>query len=139
MSWIKEEYRKLDQSPSALRRFGLLVGGVFLLLAGLLIWRQRAAGWPLFLLGATLVIGGVAFPRMLKWVHAPWMLLALVLGAVVSRILLTLLFYLVVTPIGFFQRCFGKRTIEVAFQDNVSSYWQERTTHPIPKDYERQF
>ncbi len=139
MSWIKEEYKKLDQSPSTLRRFGLLVGGVFLFLGGLLIWRQRGAGWPLFSLGTILIIGGAGIPRALKCVHAPWMLFALALGAVVSRILLTVVFYLVVTPIGFFQRCFGKRTIEVAFPDNVSSYWQERTTHPIPKDYERQF
>ncbi len=139
MSWINEEYRKLDQSPSALRKFGLMVGGVFLLMGGLLAWRQRAAGWPLSSFGAVLVIGGVLAPRMLKWVHGLWMMLALVLGAVVSRILLTIVFYLVVTPVGLLQRLTGKRTIEFAFRENVSSYWQDRTERPVPADYEKQF
>jgi hypothetical protein len=48
-------------------------------------------------------------------------------------------FFLVVTPIGLLQRLFGKRIIEVAFRANAASYWQARTTHPVPEDYEKQF
>lgn len=139
MSWISEEYQKLDRSPRALRRFGLMVGSVILLLGCFLLWRQRAAGWPLISIGTVLVLAGGMVPSILKWVYAPWMIGALALGWIVTRILLTLVFFLVVTPVGLLQRLFGKRVIEVDFKADVASYWQARATCPAPKDYEKQF
>ena len=139
MSWIKEEYRRLDQSNRALRRFGLMVGAVFLLLGAILVWRHRGAGWPLFSVGAILMIAGALFPLALKWVHGPWMIMALALGWIVNGVLLTIVFFLVVTPVGLLQRIFGKRAIEVAFPTNLSSYWQARTPVSDVKEYEKQF
>jgi hypothetical protein len=139
MSWINEEYRKLDRSRRALRSFGFAVGTVFLVLGCFLLWRQRGAGWPLISIGTVLVLAAGLAPSMLKWVHGPWMIFALALGWMVTRILLTLVFFLVVTPIGWLQRLFGKRVIEVDFKSGAVSYWQARTTRPTPEDYEKQF
>ncbi len=139
MSWINDEYQKLDRSPRALRRFGFTVGLVVLALGCLLVWRQRGAGWPLVSIGALMVVSAALAPSSLKWVHAPWMMVSFVLGWIVTRILLTVVFFLVVTPIGLLQRLFGKRIIEVAFQPNTASYWQARTRRPLPEDYEKQF
>jgi hypothetical protein len=139
MSWIDDEYRKLDRSPPALRRFGYLVGSVFLLLGCVLLWRHRGPGWPLAFVGAVLVIAAALAPGTLKWIYAPWMLLAAALGWVVTRILLTIVFFLVVTPIGLLQRFFGKRAIDVGFKADAASYWQARAASPAPKDYEKQF
>ena len=139
MSWINEEYQKLDRSPRALRRFGFTVGFVFLLLGCVLLWRHRGAGWPLVSIGAVLVLAAGLAPLALKWVHGPWMIAALALGWIVTRILLTIVFFLVVTPIGLLQRLFGKRAIEVAFEPEAASYWQPRTAHPRPDDYEKQY
>jgi hypothetical protein len=140
MSWIKEEFQKLDQTPRALRKFGLMVGGVFLVLGALMVWRHRAAGWPFVSVGAVLVVLGGVMPTALKWVHTLWMIFALMLGWVVTRVLLTIVFYLVVTPVGMIQRLSGKSGIEVAFRDaNVASYWQTRTNRFMPEDYEKQF
>jgi hypothetical protein len=139
MSWINDEYQKLDRSPRALKRFGFMVGSVILVLGCVLLWRQRGAGWPFTSIGAFLVIAAGLAPRSLKWVHAPWMIIALALGWIVTRILLTIVFFLVVTPIGLLQRLFGKRVIEVAFDADAASYWQARTASPLPEDYEKQF
>ena len=62
MSWIKEEFQKLDQSSTALRKFGLLVGGVFLALGAVLVWRHRGAGWPFVSIGGVLVVVGAVVP-----------------------------------------------------------------------------
>ena len=139
MVWINEEYKKLDQSPKALRGFGFLVGSVFLLLGALLIWRHRDAGWPFVSIGSILVVAGALFPQALKWVHTCWMILALTMGWVVTRVLLTIVFFLVVTPVGLLQRFLGKSAIEVAFRSDVSSYWKTRTTQAVPEDYNKQF
>jgi hypothetical protein len=67
------------------------------------------------------------------------MTLALILGWIVTRILLTIVFFLVVTPIGLLQRLCGKRPLEVRFKGDETTYWQPRTTHPVAGDYEKQF
>lgn len=139
MSWINEEYQKLDRSPRSLRRFGLTVGFVFLLLGCVLLWRHRGAAWPLVSIGAVLVLAAGLAPLALKWVHGPWMIAALALGWIVTRILLTIVFFLVVTPIGLLQRLFGKRAIEVAFEADAASYWEPRTARPRTDDYEKQY
>jgi hypothetical protein len=139
MSWIDDEFRKLDRSARALRRFGYLVGAIFLLLGCLLLWRHRGLGWPLTPVGAFLIIAAALAPLTLKWVYVPWMILAAALGWIVTRILLAIVFFLVVTPIGLLQRFFGKRPIEIAFRTHAVSYWQTRAAPPAPKDYEKQF
>ena len=139
MSWISDEYQNLDRSPRALRRFGFAVGFVFLFLGSVLLWRHYRAGWPLILIGVVLVLAATLVPTTLRWVHGPWMILSFVVGWLVTGILLTTVFFLVVTPIGLLQRLFGKRAIEVGFKADVPSYWQARKTAPMPEDYERQF
>jgi hypothetical protein len=139
MSWINDEYQKLDRSPRALRRFGLTVGLVILALGCVLLWRQRSAGWPLISIGAALVLFGGLAPLTLKWVHGPWMIAALALGWIVTRVLLTIVFFLVVTPIGLLQRLFGKRAIEVAFNADRGTFWESRTARLPSEDYEKQF
>jgi hypothetical protein len=139
MSWINDEYQKLDRSPRALRRFGFTVGFVILFLGCVLLWRHRGAGWPLIAIGTVLVLVAGLAPLRLKWVHGPWMIVSLALGWIVTRILLTIVFFFVVTPIGLLQRLFGKRVVEVAFEADAASYWQARTARPMPEDYEKQF
>jgi hypothetical protein len=140
MSWISDEYQKLDQSRPALRRFGFSVGGVMLSLGILLLWRHRqGSGWPLTSIGSTLVVAAALAPASLKYVHGTWMILSLAVGWVVTRVLLTIVFFLIVSPIGLAQRAFGKRAIEAAFKTDATSYWQRRPGLPEPVDYEKQF
>ena len=140
MPWIKEEYQQLDRSPRALRRFGLTIGSLLLLLGALLFWRHHRGAALLFASpgGFLLILAGVA-PLLLKWLHGPWMILSLALGWVMSRILLTIAFFLIVTPIGLLQRLFGKRPLEIGFRTGPTSYWQPRPAQPPPADYEKQF
>src|SRR5437867_3902417 len=87
-----------------LRKFGLLVGGVFLLLGGFFLWRHKTV-WPwLVSPGALLVILWCLAPFALKQIYGTWMALAFALGLVVSTVLLTLFFFLVVTPIAWVAR-----------------------------------
>jgi Saxitoxin biosynthesis operon protein SxtJ len=139
MSWISAAYRKLDRSPRALRRFGLQIGAVLLLLGIALVRRHGIIGWSMGLLGAT-VIGLAEFgPTRLRYFHQVWMSFSLALGEIVRPMFLTTLFYLVLTPLGLLQRLVGKRDMELAFRTGAQSYWKKRTTRRPMADYEKQF
>ena len=137
-----EDIKALRQATTRdLRKFGLTVGGVFCLLGLLFLWRNK--WWYPWMLwpGLPLVVLGGILPRSLKWVYVAWMTLAMLMGAVVSTILLVLLFYLVVTPIGLIARLSGKDFLSQKLDSSAASYWILRdTTQPKAKhEHEQQF
>ena len=91
------------------RSFGLSVGAVLIAVAGYLLWRGRVVGAEVSGgLGVVLVLGGLLAPRLLKWPSALWWKLALALGYVNARIILTIAFLIVLTPIGLIWRAIGR-------------------------------
>jgi len=137
---IREDIQQLQTDPATLRKFGLMVGGVLLLVGGLFLWRQKAIGPWLFWPGVPLVLLGAVLPRSLKYAYVAWMSLAFVLGFIVAHVILTLFFYLVVTPIGLAARLSGKDFLSLKLDRNARSYWLPRTDKPqSAADYERQF
>jgi carbamoyltransferase len=137
--FLEAELQKLDCSVPALWRFAFTIGTVLISLGGLMLWRHRTGGWPLLALAALLLALAIFAPAQLRVVYRAWMALAFVLGWLMSRILLTLVFFLVVTPIGLVQRFCGKRALELRFQTGETSYWQTHTGAPPSQEYERQF
>jgi hypothetical protein len=138
MSWINAEYQKLDRSPRALRRFGIILGAALLLL-GKLLFLGGNAGGPFLSIGALLLLAAAFAPSILRYVYKPWMTLAFAMSWLATRVILTLLYFLIVTPIGLLQRLCGKRPLEFRFKSDETSYWQPRATQPAPPDYEKQF
>ncbi|MFN3408744.1 MAG: SxtJ family membrane protein [Limisphaerales bacterium] len=137
---LREDIQQLQTDTATLRKFGLMVGGVFLVLGGLFLWRQKAIGPWLFWPGVPLVVLGAVLPRSLKYVYVAWMSLAFVLGFIVAHVILTLFFYLVVTPIGLAARLAGKDFLSLKLDRNATSYWLPRVEKPkSAADYERQF
>lgn len=139
---LREEIKALQKAkPPDLRKFGLTVGGVFLGL-GLLFLLRHKPWWPWFVWpGMPLVVLGALLPRTLKWVYVAWMTVALLMGAVVSTILLTVLFYVVVTPIGLVARMVGKDFLSQKLDPAAASYWIRRdVSKPKAKlKHEQQF
>ena len=76
--------------------------------------------WGAFGLGAI----GVFIPYLAGKIHWAWMKLAHVLGYVMSKVLLTLVYVLVVVPMGFFSR--KKITMQLKASNNDNSYFRER-------------
>jgi len=132
MRWIEDVRRdiaSIQSSQKELKKFGLLVGGVILLISGFAFWKQW---WPLNLIliiqicGATLVLLGILQPRSLKAIHHYWMGFALILGSIVSRIILFLLFYFVLTPLAWTAKIFNKRFFLMYKEGRHSTYWIDR-------------
>ena len=114
-------------TPTEGRKFGLLVGGAFLV-AGALMWRRghlTAAGVSA-VLGAALVIGGLAAPVRLEPVYRAWMGLALAISKVTTPIVMAVLWFLVITPAGYLVRRFGHRPLVAA--RGAATHWYSRPT-----------
>ena len=137
---LRDDIRQLKTGARELRKFGLLVGGVFAALGLFVLLRHRPAGPYLLAAGAFLSILGLAAPRVLKPIYFAWMVPAMLLGFAVSAILLTLLFFGVITPIGWVARCFGNDFLSLKRKPEAPSYWLPRERKPKSRaDYERQF
>jgi len=99
--------RRGPQHPE--RSFGLSVGGVLCAIALVLAWRGRIGRAEVIgAVGVVLVTCGALAPRVLRVPSAWWFRFSRVLGHVNARILLTVLFVLVLTPISLVWRLIGK-------------------------------
>jgi hypothetical protein len=106
-----------------LRDFGLLVGGVFGAI-GLwpLLWRQESPRTWAMTLFVVLVLPALVAPSILAPAYRAWMMLAEVLAWVNTRILLGVVFYGVVTPIGLVMRLVGRDPMHRQFDQQSGSY-----------------
>ena len=123
------------------RDFGLIVGGVFVLLSAWWFYRGkfstvREITLPL---GALLVILGLVFPRALFWPNKAWMTLAAVLSFVSTRIILAFVFFVIVSPIGLIKRMLGWDPLNrrAGASDTYWKPYPERQRNP--RHYEKMY
>lgn len=138
---IIEEIKNIKSERSDLKKFGLLIGIVLLLAAGYLLWKGRpscAVGG--FAVGIVFILLGLVLPTVLKPLQKAWMAFAVVMGFVMTKIIMAIVFYGMVTPIGLLGRLFGKKYLELKIYPKASSYWIEKAaSDPDKSRYERQF
>ena len=137
---IIEEIKNIASGKSDLRKFGITVGTVMGLLGGLFYWREKEYYFYFLIFSAVLLFLGIVVPILLRPIHKVWMTLAILLGWVMTRIILSILFYLVVTPIGLLAKLFGKSHLNLAFDKSSESYWRSKDNkRQETRDYENQF
>jgi hypothetical protein len=136
-----ESFERKEQvlGPSN-RKLGLTFAVVFLVI-GLLpvLWGGRLRVWSI---GVGVAFATVAFvvPRVLGPLNRLWMRLGLLLHRVVSPIMLSIMFFLVITPMGLVMRALRKDPLRLRFEPQTGSYWIPRQPPgPQPKDLPEQF
>ena len=135
-----EEIKNIKSEKSDLRKFGITIGIILLIIAGFLFWKEKESFQILLTFGVTLCILGIAIPFILKPIYWVWMIFATILGWIMTRVILSLLFYIIFTPIGLIPRFFGKQFLELKWDKSKESYWNYRTIkHLKMEDYEKQF
>ena len=137
---LKEEFTHIKETKRDLRKFGLTVGGVLAAIAALLFYFEKPSAIYYAVIGGLLILFGALFPQLLKPLNKLWMGLAIVLGFFMSRVILTVLFYLVLTPISFLAKLVGKKFMILKYDKSAKTYWEKRTIIQKKQiDYERQF
>jgi hypothetical protein len=114
-----------------LRHFGLLVGGIFAVIGVWpVVFRAEKPRLLTLALALALVVPAVVFPRSLTHVYRAWMAAAEVLAWINTRIILSVIFYVVVTPMGIVMRRFGGDPMQRRFEPGVATYRVTRATRP---------
>jgi hypothetical protein len=123
------------------REFGLIVGGVFVLLGSWWLYRGKFAtiNDAVLVVGATLVLLGVVLPQALVYPNKAWMLLAEGLSYVSTRIILAFVFFVVLTPIGLIKRAMGWDPLHRR-SSSLDTYWRPYSKRQLdPRHYEKMF
>jgi len=126
-------------SPAEGRKFGLTVGGAFLVITAILWWRGKHGAVPYVGgLGGLLILAGLLVPTMLGPVNRAWMGLAHLLSKVTTPIFMGVVYFVVITPIGVIMRLAGKNPL--VHPPQGAGFWFDRgSDQPEPGRMERQF
>ena len=115
-----------DVKISSNRSFGIVFFIVFLLIALYpLINTGEFRLWSLIISFIFLILG-ILNSRILTPLNKLWFKFGIFLGKIVSPIIMGIIFFFVVTPIGVLMRFFGKDVLNLKYNNN-KSYWIEKT------------
>ena len=109
------------------RKFGLTTGLIIALLFGLLLpwlFDHSLPRWP-WIVSAVLIVWGLVLPNSLSIIYGPWMKFGHIIGTVNTKIILTLVFFLIFTPVSLFLKLMGKDMMNRKIERTKLSYWQE--------------
>ena len=122
------------------RSFGLVFSVLFAFLGlGPLARGRPARGWAL-VVAAAFLLAALALPRMLAPLNRVWLRCGLALHACISPVIMGLVFYTTVTPIGLVRRLLGKDPLRLRWDRDTVTYWIERNPPgPAPDTMPRQF
>ena len=134
---------KINWNPDQkqLRWFGavLLIG--FSIICGILVWRGQA-GWAKNILFVVVPISLLALvlPNLAKPFYLLWMGIGFVVGSVMSRVVMSLIFFGVLTPIALIFKIIGRDALGRKNRSgNVDSYWVDHPVMDDKKNYEHLF
>ncbi len=137
---LKEEFKNITSGRNELKQFGLIIGGILLVIGSYRWWKIHPDCFYFVISGVLIILAGLIFPVILKPFQKVWMVIALVLGWFMSRLVVTVLFYLILTPIGLIAKLAGKQFLELKPKKSQKSYWNYRQSATITKiDLEKQF
>ena len=120
-----------NEEVKQLRSFGFIVGGGFGLIA---LWptvfRHEQPRLVILVLAGLLLLLASLFPRSLRPAYRVWMALGHVLGWVNTRIILSVMFYILFMPVGLVMRLLGKDPMLRKFERNIDTYRVIRQPRP---------
>ena len=112
-----------SKGSGELRKFGLTMAVPLLAIGALLLWRERSL-WPyLMALAGLFALSALLCPRVLSPVERGWTAFGHGMSVVVTHVILTLTFYLVITPVGLLMRIVGRDPMNRKFDPDARSYW----------------
>jgi hypothetical protein len=123
---LLEELTNIDSSRAELRRFGLIMAAAAGVIGGIAWWTGADTVRWWLIAAAVLLCCSLLLPVVLWPFQKLWMAFAVIMGHIMTRVILALLFYLVVTPLGLTMRLLGKDPLMRRFDPSAASYWIPR-------------
>ena len=121
------------------KKFGIALGIILSIIATVLLIQKKSLFIYFYGAGLFFIVAALVVPIVVKPVFILFLYIAHVLGWVMTRVILSILFYLVITPIGHILKLFGKKFLDMEFSREKESYWIETTEEEGVKSYEIQY
>ena len=121
-----QESRKQKIPQGSDRNFGLVFGIVLLVFA---LWPLSSGGSikiPLLFGSLILFLVALAIPSILRPGNILWFKIGLLLGAIVTPLIMLMVYFIVVVPTGLIMRILGRDLLDYQIQPKSSSYWIDR-------------
>jgi Saxitoxin biosynthesis operon protein SxtJ len=143
VSEIREEIKAAYREPT--KRDLNVLALIFLGLPGLIgaylvYWKGSANGYMWIGVGAALVLCRLV-PPLFRLIYRVWVSFSIILGYFVSRVLLTVIFFVVIVPTGFIMKIFAKDPMDRKLDPDATTYWQkkEQESDVSVERYQKQF
>ena len=137
---IIEEIKNIKGDKSDWKKFGITIAIILAIIGFFLLWKKNNNYDYILYLAAAFFITGLILPSVLKPVYKVWMAISVVMGFIMTKVIMIIIFYLIVTPIGLIASLTGKEFLDMKIDKSAKSYWIAREkTQNIKADYEKQF
>ena len=136
MSLFEVEYHPERRQ---LRVFGVASAAVLAVTGAMVYPRQPTAAGLIWAVAAVAGAFAIMRPGALRWVYVGSMLVTWPIGLVVSWVVLAVVFYGVVTPVGLVMRLYGRDALGRRFDRRATTYWVPRAPANDPERYFRQY
>ena len=123
-------------SPREIRKFGIIGSIFFGTLFAVALWRDKTLAAYFFGFLSSLSFGFIIMPWRLRHVYAAWLKIANFIGLTVTILILTILFYFVISPAALIKKILGGRPLPLKPDDKLSTYW---VTRPEPTQPQERF
>ena len=130
---------RIKITKEEIRKFGIVIGIILLIIGVILLWKRNIYYPILMIIGIFLFVGGLSIPIILKPIYIIWMIFATIMGWLMTRFILSLLFYGLITPTSLIARLMGKKFIYLRWDKINNSYWNYRSNKVQNVDYEKQY
>lgn len=122
------------------KKFGITMGIVFFLISGFLYWKEYSSLKYFVIIGFIFLIAAFTYPKMLKYLFNVWMTFAAIMGYIMSRVILSIIFFLMFTPVGLITRLLRKDLLKEKWDKKAKSYWILKDNKSFdPKSAENQY
>ena len=134
-----EEIKNIPHSKKDIKSFGITIGIVLFIISGLLIYYDNDAYQLIAIIASIFISLGFILPVLLKPIYFVWMTFAAILGWIMTRFILSIVFYFILTPIGLLTRMLGEDFLALKKLPS-DSYWNQRdSSKELSQNYEKQF
>ena len=134
-----EEIKNIKTSNKDIRSFGITIGIILFIISAILFYYDKSSHQIIAYIGGGFIGLGIIIPILLKPIYILWMTFAVILGWIMTRVVLGVVFYFILTPIGLMTRLLGEDFLSLKKSDS-NSYWNTRDeSAELNQDYEKQF
>lgn len=130
--------RKRDETRD-IRVFAGGIGVISIILASVSLWKGGDAYPYILAAGILFAVIGLASPLTIRPVYLIWMVFAGAFGRLQTILLLSLMFFFVITPIGLLLKLMGKDVLDRKIEPEADTYWKKREPERDLSRYTQQF